>query len=116
MYMYVSIFFVNTLLQYELIVQALSNIRETAEQMVSVIHSALKSFEILQASLIGKVDTEQVRVHDEAVIHVHVYMIKQLKMNFVLGVIIIVYTCMCMFVYTNVLSKFICIFLVKGLY
>ena len=41
--------------------------------MVSVIHSALKSFEILQASLIGKVDTEQVRVHDEAVRHVHVY-------------------------------------------
>ncbi|XP_003384235.2 PREDICTED: uncharacterized protein LOC100638759 [Amphimedon queenslandica] len=38
--------------------QALLSLQDTTEQMVSVVHTALKSFETLQLSLLGKIETE----------------------------------------------------------
>lgn len=42
--------------------KAFTNMEETTEQMVSVIHSSLKNFELLQSSLIGQVDIEMVSI------------------------------------------------------
>ena len=41
---------------------ALMSMRETAEQMVSVVQTALKSFEMQQVSLVGTVDIQLVSV------------------------------------------------------
>lgn len=42
--------------------QVLMSMRETAEQMISVVQSALKAFEMQQASLVGSVDIQLVSV------------------------------------------------------
>ena len=43
--------------------QALMSMRETAEQMVSVVQTALKAFEMQQVSLVGSVDIQLVSLY-----------------------------------------------------